>query len=182
MSITNELREQLLYHTPAVDAGLTAIIDRIDAEYQKAEDEWKAKNGETWLRGYAECHAELMEGNEAIAADLEKAGWVRLPKDADGEVIHIGDVMDNTHKRGFAAKTVIGISYHEGGKICVRVDENELRWHDPLKLHHHHEPTVVEVLREMVVDWDCAPDGEDKDDVLKEYAEKLREVVEHERD
>lgn len=30
MSITDELREYMLYHTPTADAGLTAIVDRID--------------------------------------------------------------------------------------------------------------------------------------------------------
>lgn len=80
--ITGELREWA--QSDALRAGMSlrtardqalAIADRIDAAYQKAEDEWKAKDGQTWLRGYGECHAELMEGNEIIAADLERAGW-----------------------------------------------------------------------------------------------------------
>lgn len=35
-------------------------------------------------------------------------------------------------------------------------------------------PTIVNVLQELVIDWDCATDGEDKEDVLKEYASKLQ--------
>lgn len=174
MSITDELREQLLYYTPAVDAGLTAIVDRIDAEYQKAEDEWKAKNGVAWLAGYTECHDELMEGNEAIAADLENAGWVRLPKDADGEVIHIGDMMDTEHfgtveVEGFVHHSVAFYNYSEQpAYLCTT----------PVNLcHHHHVPTVEDVLREFYV---LAVRGkeahaEDVDEaVLAEYAAKLR--------
>lgn len=38
------------------------------------------------------------------------------------------------------------------------------------------KPTVKEVLQELVVDWDCALDCEDKADVLKDYAAKFRLV------
>lgn len=90
MSITDELRGWAKNQDGGTSMTkwqidmLLAIADRIDAAYQKAEDEWKAKDGQSWLNGYAECRAELMEGNEAISASLEEAGWVRLPKDADG--------------------------------------------------------------------------------------------------
>ena len=49
---------------------IEGIADRIDAEHERI-------CGEKWLMGYHECHAELMEGNEVIAKDLERCGWVR---------------------------------------------------------------------------------------------------------
>ena len=186
MSITNELRKYVKDHTnwdvalttyppqrtmTYYEGAMDVIADRIDAEHKTR---LLTENGQMWLKGYSECHAALLEGNETLVSDLERCGWIRLPKDADGKVIRIGDVLDNTHKDGFAAKAVIGISYHPGGKACVEVDENRLRWHDPSKLRHHKQPNVEDVMVEFATDWESAQDGEDKTAVLKEYAAKLR--------
>lgn len=123
----------------------------------------------------------LREGNKRLVEEyntllewntqLAKREVIELPKDADGEYLHIGDVMDNSHKSGFDAKVVIGISYHEGGKVCVRIDEERLRWLDPTDLKHHHEPTVADVLREFALKWG---DACDEDAYVDEYAKKLR--------
>ena len=75
MSITDELRKEArgldrYVYTAEQAEHLTAIADRIDAEHQKALDEWKAEHGQMWLKGYRECHVELLEGNEtAMYAD-----------------------------------------------------------------------------------------------------------------
>ena len=69
---------------------LTAIADRIDAKHEEAIQQ--ALMGEGCVPATDENMAEL--------------GWVRLPKDADGEYIHIGDVMayaDNTCPRPVVA-------------------------------------------------------------------------------
>ena len=94
MRITDELRKWVKsLYTPnsgQVKDEALRIADRIDAAYKNSID---VKNGDAYLKGYAECHAELMEGNEVIAADLERAGWIQLPKDADGVTIHLQDLM-----------------------------------------------------------------------------------------
>lgn len=94
MRITDELRKLVKsLYTPnsgQVKDEALRIADRIDAAYKNSID---VKNGDAYLKGYAECHAELMEGNEVIAADLERAGWIQLPKDADGVTIHLQDLM-----------------------------------------------------------------------------------------
>ncbi len=128
---------------------------------------------EDYMAGLAFDLNRIADRNDEVVA----SEYVRLPRDADGEVIHIGDVMDNTHKRGFAAKTVIGISYHEGGKMCVRVDEDELRWHDPLKLHHHHEPTVEDVLREFVDEFNRDDTELCDDEIIERFAGRIKEVM-----
>ena len=153
MGITDELREWFDRYTMRKDVydELTAIADRIDAEHQKAEDEWKAKDGQTWLRGYGECHAELMEGNKVIAADLERAGWVKLPKDADGVPIRIGDVMEFIYDppqdqpmfevSGFGADETL--FYAARGEVIPRkVTKASV-------VRHHQPPTVEDVLREF---------------------------------
>ena len=76
MSITDELREWVRHigdnqHlgilTDFGKQGLTNLADRIDAEHRKAL--------------------------EKVAAMVDHDGLVELPKDADGETIHVGDVV-----------------------------------------------------------------------------------------
>lgn len=179
MSITDELREfanraETLNTTAAITLRLRGIADRIDAEHQKAEDEWKAKDGQSWLSGYGECHTELMEGNEAIAADLEEAGWVQLPKDADGLPIHIGDTLDGYGKTTVVKWLTLG---DDGWSMTC---ENGL-WFD-FTAFTHHKPTVEDVLREFSNkvcnsghQW-----GLDAADTIAEYADRIRKAVEHE--
>lgn len=156
--------------------SLLRIADRIDAEHEKAEDEWKAKDGQTWLRGYGECHAELMEGNKVIAADLERAGWVKLPKDADGEVIHLGDVV-MLPDWPFCHHEVINLVYaHDGWAIISRhgsIEASEHTVHVKPK-----KPTVEDVLDEFASAYDRIG-GEDEEhqkylNLITEYAAKLQ--------
>ena len=152
---------------------LLRIADAIEAEHQKAEDEWKARDGQTWLRGYAECHAELMEGNEVIAADLEKAGWVRLPKDADGEHIQPSDIPYLTKAND--------------GKRLAFCPSLELRQDGTWRLagwtpdrYRISKPTVEDVLREFADEvWNRYCNGTTASDsgvreLEAEYAKRLR--------
>lgn len=92
MSITEELRkwakdntlqDRVLTSYPPQHAvhgvleTLLRIADRIDAEYERKVAD---------VRNDALYHA-----NESDMAEL---GWIRLPKDRDGETIHVGDVME----------------------------------------------------------------------------------------
>ena len=115
---------------------LLAIADRIDAEYQKAEDKWKAENGEMWLKGYTECHVELMEGNEVIAPSLEEAGWAKLPKDAGDEYIHEHDKVDWRDHAGTWHKNVTVVAVCNDGCYVVdgtvfHVHKSDIRHHRP---------------------------------------------------
>lgn len=150
---------------------INAIADAIETEYQKAEDEWKAKDGQTWLKGYAECHAELMEGNETLASDLERCGWVRLPKDADGVPLRVGDEIEYPNGARdtvrFATISPIGWAVNDRGWV-------------PEAVRHHHPPTVEDVLKEFA-DRVCNSGhqwGLDAADTIAEYAKRLRLVGE----
>lgn len=200
MSITTELREWWLHRFPVMDEKLyrdfVAITDRIDAEHQKAEDEWKAKNGQSWLHGYVECRAELMDGNEAITASLEDAGWVKLPVDADGVPIHIGELVDEMLPfGGYAAPAPVDTMELSRGASgygwMVKLDAENRASISPKLLRHHHEPTVEDVLRNVVTlchnTWkeESPFHFYDVDDVMKsgniaEYAAKLRLAGENE--
>ena len=81
MSITDELREYANTRISPNKGMLTAIADRIDAEHEK-------ECAKSWMRGH-DVWASV--GNDDKMAEL---GWMRLPKDADGELVHLGDVME----------------------------------------------------------------------------------------
>ena len=170
MSITDELREWTRTHTVNCSdnrIALVAIADRIDAEYQKSEDEWKAKDGQSWLHGYCECHAELMEGNEVIAADLERAGWIQLPKDADGVTIHLQDRMSwdngmfNVHELNLTADG--WTTWDELHGYTVRADQC-----------HHVKPDSWERIIEDAMERGCMDFGSQQSrDALVERCKRL---------
>ena len=153
MKALDELREWTRNHTVNCSdnrIALVAIAERIDAEHKKAEDGWRAKDGQTWLKGYMECHAELTEGNETLASDLERCGWVRLPKDADGEYIRVGDAVTCVA----TVWTVTGLKFlGEGWSICCTVYNKHggsgTTFYPPSDLRHYHPPTVEDILTEF---------------------------------
>lgn len=152
---------------------INAIADAIETEYQKAEDEWKAENGQMWLKGYSECRAELMEGDKAVAADLEKAGWVRWPLDADGEPWHIGDEIANEHNYHL---TVSEITYKGNGCWMLHAEPNWSFYANIAR--HHHEPTVEDVLFDALKRFGAVEERTAwVDEWLAEYAAKLRALA-----
>lgn len=183
MSITDELRRYISGPAKSgishiCEKAIINIADRIDAEHQKALDEWKAKDGQTWLRGYAECHAELMEGNEVIAADLEKAGWVELPKDADGEVIHVGDTLVSHYDGRDYVCEVEALIFTDRWDFQLSDEDGDTRDTASLRdfylnTRHYQAPTVEDVLDEFVERWHDTH-HDDIPALLAEYAGKLR--------
>lgn len=193
MSITDELREWFKDRLFMANGWqeIHDIADRIDAEHEKAEDEWKAKDGQSWLHGYAECRAELMEGNEAIAASLEEAGWVKLPVSEDGDVLHIGELVDEKLPfGGYAAPAPIDTMELSRGASgygwMVKLDAENRALISPKLLRHHHEPTVEDVLREfaekmaentamyVAESWDADERDEADAAAIAEFASRLR--------
>lgn len=72
-------------------------------------------------------------------------GYMKLPVDEDGEAWHIGDVVE--WRDGVTAE-VIAI----GGNTLYYIDdgEDEVDWTQADTNRHHHEPTVEDVLDEML--------------------------------
>ena len=158
MSITDELRHEVANY-PFRDnrdfALFEAIADRIDAEHEKA----------------------IRELNNLADAS------VLLPVDADGEVIHVGDMMERGEARGHVIALMLS-EYPKkwGGGLHWGVQlEGE---HAPtaldLTFHHYHAPTVEDVLREFtdaILDW-AGKSGTVAEvgtwsDVAAEYAKRL---------
>lgn len=154
MSITDELRKYAQSYKNSHDAwsgignDLDHIADRIDTEYKKA------------LSG---AYADKMDAN----------GWVRLPLDADGEPIRIGDVMESKGSDflfGEASFEVRAMRYDEGGwEVYDRLGDR----YAPSLLRHHHKPTVEDVLREFAAGI-CGQNADFAELAIAEYAKRLR--------
>ena len=178
MSITDELREWAHGFTDLYvsnERQLLAIADRIDEQHEKVRD--KAYNEGVY---------------DGIDADKNAMGYIKLPVDADGVPIEIGDYLhcDETGK-DFPCR----------GYCCSVGKDGERRWtvecsYDSYngtsefvsarRCHHHREQTVEDVLREFAekmnenigmytgeaIDADEWRDADRQ--TIAEYAAKLR--------
>lgn len=181
MSITDELREWALHinenshlgHlTDVGKQGLRNIADRIDAAHRAALEKLAAQVEESerigFDQGFASADDWLAQNEDAMA----EHGWVRLPVDADGVPIHIGDVL--THG------TVVCIRLTTKGWEIVVSYNGGSGMFNPSAMHHH-APTVEDVLREFtdaILEW-AEKSGSVAEigtwsDVAAEYAAKLR--------
>lgn len=157
MSITDELRAWAKGPTLSswMAEHLTTIADHIDAEHEKATSEF-------WQK---------INAVPATDENMAEHGWIRLPVDADGEPVHIGDVMayaDNTKPKEVIALVPPAVFLTEDGP----------RYADMCR--HYHAPTVEDVLREMLDAWDELPCDATNEAIVAEYAKRLqlREVDE----
>lgn len=150
-SITGELRAWWVRKFPVMDKELhkdfTAIADRIDAEHESA------------------CAEAYGNGVMSVPIALDESQWVKLPVDADGVPIRVGDVMvyaDNTIPKVVVALVPPSVFMVEDGP----------RFADMCR--HYHAPTVEDVLTKFGIDWEYEDNCEDRAALLAEYAAKLR--------
>lgn len=166
MSITDELRE-IAAKTECANGrceklyrgDLEHIADRIDAEHER-------QCAESWMRGH-DAWAAIDRGDE-----MAEHGWIRLPKDADGEYIHVGDVLTD----GEYKFKVFELAAFGDGSWSIRNEDGDA-W-AACDVTHHHEPTVDDVLREFASAYDRIG-GEDDEhqkylNLIAEFAAKLR--------
>lgn len=150
MSITDELRHSIEEAEQVYGCEckhLLALADRIDAEHEEALSQ--------------------------AYMDVSDSEWVRLPKDADGVPIHVGDVLTDDAEFESEGKVVRLMFENEGW--LVGFDER-VKWAEPSihEWHHYHEPTVEDMLREFALAV-CKDDALTiRKGVVEEYAAKLR--------
>ena len=176
MSITCELREYARIHQPYkselynahVADEIIAIADGIDAEHEKA----------------------LAEQFDSLTVDMKpmtdenmaEGGWMRMPVCADGEYIHIGDVMewvqyDETNPSVVREVAAVGVD------VFFAWDKTNKRYaqYEAHAYRHYHEPTVEDALRELCVAYMDTPFDDSCDtEFFAKYADLIRKVVEHE--
>ena len=164
MSITDELRKyvQSWRETPnlmdELDAGdidgllgdFIAIADRIDAEHESA------------------CAEAYGNGVESVALP-DMTAYVKLPVDADGVPIRVGDVLDGYGK----TIEVVELRHGRSGWVLISRDGNG--YADTFAFTHHHEPTVADTLVEFALACeDAGNSGPEVKRLAAEYAAKLR--------
>ena len=166
MSITDELRK-IATKTECANGrceklyrgDLEHIADRIDAEHER-------QCAESWMRGH-DAWAAIDRSDE-----MAEHGWIRLPKDADGVPIRVGDVLTD----GEYKFKVFELAAFGDGSWSIRNEDGDA-W-AACDVTHHHEPTVEDVLWEFASAYDRIG-GEDDEhqkylNLIAEFAAKLR--------
>lgn len=121
MSITDELRKWAEDSTLSswTAEHLTAIADRIDAEHESA------------------CAEAYGNGVMSVPIALDESAWVELPKDADGEYIHIGDVMEGEKIGGGYGEPFEVVGYVMSNGELEPMDEHRNPRKRKYSRHHH---------------------------------------------
>lgn len=133
----------------------------------------------------AELNAQRMtalgeQANEIWAIVAKR--YVELPKDADGEYIHVGDVMEWVRygdDNPTIVRTVIGVGYEV---FFAWSDElGRYAQYEACAYRHHHTPTVEDVLREFALACEDAGNaGPEVERLAAEYAKRLTLAEEEE--
>ena len=188
MSITNELRKWTqdwgwldADNADEVEDKLIAIAYRIDKEHKAAVDKAHAdgeRNGlqqarsasEDWKRGFDEGFASADDWLADHEDAMVEHGWIKLPVDADGVPIRVGDEVKE-------------VGYNVNGSVYeLRMDDGSW-WvfvngvgRRPEKYRHYHAPTTEDVLRELAdeVYADAANKIRDRDYICSKYAKRLQ--------
>jgi len=179
MSITDELRRFAdaaeMMSTQSVATRLRDIADSIDAEHEREMAE---------LKDLAIVYTKPL---------TEEDSWMKLPVDADGKVIRIGDKVtcDFSHSETL---TVLGLGVPNGrivdaDKGVFAFKDGEYCWFPAFFLRHVERPTVEDMLQEFTHDWLTSATGTGhmtkaecdvaQANVIIEYGEKLREMMDN---
>ena len=150
--VRNPYNDREILHI--AEEELLRIADRIDE--RNARDVFEAD-----VSGYSRV---LKEVNESYA---------KLPVDADGKCIHIGDVMEGEKIGGGYGEPFEVVGYAMSNGELEPMDEHKCpRKHKYLR--HHHAPTVEDVLREFALAV-CKDEALTiRKGVVEEYAAKLQ--------
>ena len=108
---------------------------------------------------------ESMVGCTADEWDYWESTHVELPKDADGEYIHIGDVMEIEGRIRFEVR-FLTLTESEW-------TANSEGWFTE-KLRHHHAPTVEDVLEELLREYDRDDSELTNGEIIERFAARLR--------
>jgi len=112
---------------------------------------------------------------ELLTDDDDMGDYIKLPKDVDGEVIHIGDVMT---VYGCHTFIVDGIGFVDGNDVVYYTTNGGRRkGHLASVCHHYHKPTVEDILGEFAIACeDAGNGGPTVAALIDEYAKRIREA------
>ena len=159
--------------------AINEIADAIEEEFKEQELAHAFAHSQVYefasnLKGQLLDFDKMDEQQDAMAAN----GWVKLPVDADGEVIHVDDTMDRGNAHGRVIALMLS-NYPKkwGGGLhwSIQLEGEQAPTALDLTFHHHHAFTVEDVLSEMLDAVD--DDRYEQDRIIAEYAVKLREML-----
>ena len=176
MSITDGLRKWVRDRAYVTnDPGLAERVDElcysIDEEHEREVREEHTKG---YNEGFDEGFASADDWDVDHAEELAEHGWMELPRDVDGKVIHIGDVIAHVPDsiNELTLETVTRIVFVKDG---YRIETEEHSYPVPKFLRHVERPTVEGTLRDLV--REVSPDAEWEDELFTEYADRIQEVL-----
>lgn len=165
LSETDEEALREAYTKGREDGMGVANAKDAQAEYLRGKNDGY---DEGWDAGFASADDWCGQHDDAMA----EHGWVRLPKDADGEYIHIGDELDDGLSRAFAPKKVKMLMLEDdewalnfGGGWCS-MKHHEWR--------HYHAPTIEDTLHELIGKALMLSEVDGENELVAEYAKRLR--------
>ena len=129
MNSIDNLREYVLTAPSICSTTRAILVGYIDGIEREVDDMW---------------HALTIDAKPMTDENMAESGWVRLPVDADGEPIHVGDVMDE----GKVAKVVLTDEHWEPSVYVYKLPNVQHEYFCS-EVTHHHAPTVEDVLREF---------------------------------
>ena len=167
MNSIDNLRDYVLTAPSICSTTRAILVGYIDSIDKEVDDMW---------------HALTIDAKPMTDENMAESGWVRLPVDADGVPIHVGDVMEFTYDppqdqplfevSGFGADGTL--FYAARSEVAPRKVTNAT------VVRHHHAPTVEDVLREFADEvWNRCCEGATASDsgidgLVAEYAARLR--------
>ena len=172
MSITDEMRAYANeadwndWKADKLARDLRAIANRIDAEHERLKQELPY----------------TIDMVPITDETMAEHGWVRLPVDADGKYIHIGDVMEWVRYEGSDQTIVRKVSGVGDGVFFAWSDEQgRYAQYEAKAYRHYHAPTVEDVLEQALNEaamldrpegyW---PSAADITNIVNSLAAKLR--------
>ena len=152
---------------------LKAERDRALAELDKAlgerEDAMLSERNAAYNAGFDEGFASADDWLAQHEDAMAEHGWVKLPKDADGEYIRIGDVMEWPDGKTFE---VVGIG--DGVLFYAEDEDGPADWTGATTKRHHHVPTVEDVLEELLREYERDDSELTTGEIIERFAAKLR--------
>lgn len=161
---------------------LTKLIDEIEEEFKEQEQAYSFAYSQVYDSANG-IYGQLLNFDkmEEKQDEMAEHGWVKLPVSEDGDVLHVGELVDEKLPfGGYAAPAPIDtmeLSRGASGYVwMVKLDAESRALISPKLLRHHHEPTVEDVLSEFASkvcnsghQW-----GLDAADTIAEYAARLQ--------
>lgn len=158
MKSIDRLRRYVDCHDKITGLTATCINHLIDSIDKEVDDMW---------------HALTIDAKPMTDENMAEDGWVRLPLDADGVPIHVGERVQLI---GNDPSTVSHMSLAgDGWRVYVKYDGDlGTGSGEPSRIRHHHAPTVESVLAEMLDAWGELPSNVTNEAIIAKYAAKLQ--------